>query len=151
MARQITINVSGFGEVLSATLVDNEDAEFADMLWNEVAEPVKMWTVHTVSTGDWFSGRGRPALHVQPNGTQANPLGRAHMMCELNPGSIVYQGHRSLGFGYGPDVTEPLPTQGPVVAKADDLETFYQAGRHVCNSHFRTHELVTVTIGRGGQ
>jgi hypothetical protein len=151
VTRQITISVSGFKEVLSATLVDNEDAEFADMLWEEVAEPVEMWTVHTISTGDWFSGRGRPAPNVQRSGTQANPLGRAHMMCELKPGSIVYQGHRSVGFGYGPDITEPLPTQGPLVATADDLEAFYRAGRHVCDSHFRTHELVTVTIGRGVQ
>ena len=149
MARHIMIKVSGFEEVLSATLVEGEDAEFADMLWNEVAEPVRMWTVHTVSTGDWFSGRGRPALHAQPTGTQANPLGRAHMMCEVSPGSIVYQGHRSLGFGYGPDVTEPLPTQGPIVARADNLDAFYRAGRHVCDSHFRTHQLVTVTVGRG--
>ena len=148
MARRISVQFSGFPERILATLVDNEDVEFADALWNELEEPVPMYTVHTASTGDWFQGRGRPAAHPQRTGTQAVPLGHAQMMCELNPGSIVYQGYRSLGFGYGPDITEPLPTQGPVVAIADDQEALYRAGRHVCDSHFRTHELVKITVAR---
>lgn len=150
MARRITIDVSGFDETISATLLDDEEPEFAGALWDELAEPVKMWTVHTASTGDWVLARARPDRHARRLGTQADPLGHAQMMCDIEPGAIVYSGHRQLGFGYGPDVTEPLPTHGPVVARVDDPEAFYRAGRHVCESHFDTHQLVTVTVSREG-
>jgi hypothetical protein len=127
---------------------DGAAAEFAEALWEEVQEPVRMFTVHTASTGDWFQGRGRPPKHPQRQGSQAAPLGKAVMMSQLPPGCVIYQGYRSLGFGYGPDISEPLPTQGPIVAAADNLDAFYQAGRHVCDSHFRTHELVTMDVTR---
>jgi hypothetical protein len=149
MAKKIRIEVSGFDEIITATLADDEP-EYAGALWDELAEPVKMWTVHTASTGDWFIGRGRPSAKAMALGTQADPLGKAEMMCDIAPGAVVYNGHRQLGFGYGPDVTEPLPTHGPVVARVDDTGAYYRAGLHVCDSHFRTHKLVTVTVSREG-
>lgn len=150
MARKIRIEVSGFDGIVTATLADDDEPEYASALWDELVEPVKMWTVHTASTGDWFIGRGRPSAKAMALGTQAAPLGKAEMMCDIEPGAVVYNGHRQLGFGYGPDVTEPLPTHGPVVARVDDTEAYYRAGLHVCDSHFRTHELVTVTVSREG-
>lgn len=149
MVRKIQIDVSGFGESLRADLQDGE--ELADTLWSELTEPVRMWTVQTVSTGDWFSSRGRPSPSPQPVGTQAAPLGRSVLMSRIEPGSIVYEGFRYLGFAYGPDVTEPLPTKGAVVARVTDLDALYRAGQHVCDSHFKTHELVTVTVRRAAE
>lgn len=149
MARKIQIDVSGFDETLQADLLDNN--ELADRLWNELNEPIKMWTVQTASTGDWFSGRGRPSSRPQQVGTQASPIGHSVLMTQIEPGSIVYAGYRYVGFAYGPDVTEPLTTTGPVVARVDDLSTLYRAGQHVCDSHFKTHKLVTLTIRRMGE
>ena len=148
MARKIKLEVSGFDEVVTATLLDEEEPEYAGALWEELEAPIRMWTVHTASTGEWFLGRGRPSKKAMALGTQAAPLGHADMMCDIEPGAIVYNGHHQLGFGYGPDVTEPLPTHGPVVARVDDRDAYYRAGQHVCDSHFRTHELVTVTVSR---
>ena len=148
MERKIRIEASGLDETVTATLTDGEAAEFADLMWEELETPLKMWTVQTVSTGDWFIARARPSSKAMPLGTQADPLGNAQMMCDIEPGAVVYNGHQSLGMGYGPDVTEPLLTHGPVVARADDLDAFYRIGSHVCDSHFRTHELVTVTVSR---
>lgn len=147
MTRRVRFDFSGLPEPIIADVLD-EAGEFADLLWEQVEEPLKMWTVQTVSTGDWFSGNGRKATHAQKTGTQAAPLGPSIMMSKIEQGSIVYGGHRSLGFCYGPDVTEPLPTHGPVVAKVSDLESFYRAGSHVCDSHFKTHQAVTVTASR---
>ena len=148
MGRKIRIAASGLDETVTATLTDDESNQFADLLWEELEAPLRMWTVQTVSTGDWFIARARPAAKAMPLGTQADPLGEAQMMCDIAPGAVVYNGHQSLGMGYGPDVSEPLLTQGPVVARADDLDAFYRIGSHVCDSHFRTHELVTVTVSR---
>jgi hypothetical protein len=149
MGRKIRIAASGFDETTTATLIDDGGAtEYADRLWEEVASPLKMWTVQTVSTGDWFLARARPSAKAQALGTQADPLGGAEMMCDIAPGAVVYSGHQQFGMGYGPDVTEPLLTHGPVVARADDPDAFYRLGSHVCDSHFKTHELVNVTVSR---
>jgi hypothetical protein len=149
MGRQIRISASGLDVTTTATLSDNGNAvEYADRLWDELASPLKMWTVHTVSTGDWVLARARPSAKAQALGTQADPLAGAEMMCDIDPGAVVYSGHQQYGLGYGPDVTEPLLTHGPVVARADDLDAFHRIGSHVCDSHFKTHELVTVTVSR---
>jgi hypothetical protein len=150
MPRTIRIDVSGFRDPIRAELDDAGPTGLADEIWDDLATPLKMWTSHTSSTGDWYTGRGRPDPRPHAVGTQAAPLGRSVLMSSLIQGSIVYVGHRALGFAYGPDITEPLPTTGPVIAAAADLDVFYRAGRHVCDSHFRTHELVTLTIARSG-
>lgn len=148
MTRKISIAVDGFHEAVVATLDDEGQPEFADRLWKELSEPVRMWTEQASSTGDWITGRGRPSTQALPAGTQAAPLSEAQRMCDIEAGAVVYAGFRALGFGYGPDVTEPLFTRGPVVAWADDRSLFYRAGRHVCDSHFRTHRLVPLTVSR---
>jgi hypothetical protein len=148
MPRTIQIDVSGFGDPVCAELDDEQTPALASEIWDDLATPMRMWTSHTASTGDWYTSRGRPDPHPHAVGTQAVPLGRPVIMSSLIQGSIVYVGHRSLGFAYGPDITEPLPTTGPVIAAATDLDAFYRAGRHVCDSHFRTHQLITLTISR---
>ena len=150
MARKIKIALDGLDEVVTATLAEDEAPEFADALWDELAEPVKMWTVQTVSTGDWVLGRARPSKQAKALGTQAVPLGHPVMMCDAGAGVVVYNGYQQLGFGYGPDVTEPLMTHGPIVARADDLDAFFRLGSRVCDSHFVTHKLAVVTVSRKG-
>lgn len=148
MPRTLRIDFSGLDYPIFADLDDLETKGLADEVWAEIASPLKMWTAHTSSTGNWFTARGRPDVHAHAVGTQAVPLGRSVLMSSLIQGSITYVGNRSLGFAYGPDITEPLPTTGPVIATATDLDGFYRAGDYVCDSHFVTHKLVTLTITR---
>jgi hypothetical protein len=148
MSRKIRIALDDSDESVTATLADDEAPDFADTLWEELVEPVRMWTVQTASTGEWFLGRARPPKQSMALGTQADPLGKPVMMCDAGPGVIVYGGYQQLGFGYGSDVTEPLMTHGPIVARADDLDAFYQLGTRVGDSHFVTHKLAVVTVSR---
>jgi hypothetical protein len=148
MARKIKIALEGTDVSTTATLAEDEAPDFANTLWDELKEPVRMWTVQTASTGDWFLGRARPPKQAQSLGTQAQPLGNPVMMCDAGPGVIVYGGFQQLGFGYGPDVTEPLMTHGPIVARADDNDALYQLGSRVADSHFKTHELAVVVVSR---
>jgi hypothetical protein len=148
MARKIRISLEGTDESVTATLAEDEAPDFADTLWEELADPVRMWTVQTASTGEWFLGRARPPAQAHELGTQAAPLGKPVMMCDAGPGVIVYGGYQQLGFGYGSDVTEPLMTHGPIVARADDNDALYQLGSRVGDSHFITHQLAVVTVSR---
>jgi hypothetical protein len=148
MPRKISFEFSGFPSAVTATLLDDEERDFADKLWAELEQPLKMWPWHTTSTGDWFGAKGRPPRERQIVGSQASPLGRSRLMCDIEQGAIVYSGPRILSFAYGPDVSEPLRARGTVVARADNLDEFYRAGRHVWNAQYRTHELVIVTARR---
>lgn len=151
MTRLVTLAFSGLDEEVEALLLDEEEPELAGLLWDDLAEPLRMWTWHTTSSGDFFSAKGRPPAHPTRAGTQASPLGRARLMCDVEPGSVVYSGSKTLSFAYGPEVTEPLPCKGPVVARAVDGDAMWRAGRHVYRSHFGAHQLVTVIARRGGK
>lgn len=148
MSRVIAFEIAGFGKPVLATLLDAEQPEFAEKVWQDLKVPLKMWPWHTTSTGDWFGARSRPALHPQASGTQAVPMGKVKLMCDVEQGSIVYAGSKIFSFAYGPDVTEPLPARGPVVARANDLDTFYRAGLRVWDAQYRTHKLVLITARR---
>lgn len=150
MARKIEFEFDGFPKVITTTLLDDVEPGFAGKLWDALNEPTKMWPWHTTSTGDWFGAKSRPSLHKQTFGTQASPLGKPKLMCDVAQGSIVFSGPGILSFCYGPDVSEPLRARGPVVATADNLDEFFKAGRHVWEAQYRTHKLVVVTARRKG-
>jgi hypothetical protein len=150
MARTIAFEFAGFPKAITCTLLDDEEPTYAGKLWDDLAEPLKMWPWHTTSTGDWFGAKGRPPLHRQAFGTQAAPLGKPKLMCDVEQGAIVFSGPRILSFMYGPDVSEPLRARGPTVARATNLDDFYKAGRHLWEAQYRTHKLVIVTARRQG-
>jgi hypothetical protein len=146
--RVITFTFSGMDDEIQAELHDDEQPDFTNRLWDDLEEPLKMWTWHTTASGDYFSAKGRPDKHPVSLGSQAAPLQGATLMCDVPTGSIMYSGKRVLSFAYGPDVTEPLPCTGPVVAHVRNPELMFKAGRRVWDSHYRTHELVTLTVKR---
>ena len=150
MARLIDFQFLGYDNVIVAELLDEEEPTYAEKVWQDVETPLKMWIWHTTSSGDWFSSKARPPLHPSESGTQAMPIGRRKLMCDVDVGSILYPGSGTFSYCYGPDVTEPLPARGPVVARAVDPDEFYRAGLHTWNAQYRTHELVTVTASRHG-
>lgn len=149
MTRRITFRFSGFDKTIRATLVDDQPA-VADALWSALAKPMPMYVSHTASTGDYFIAKGRGPREPEAVGSQAKPIGRTPLLCNLEPGSICYAGAEEMSFAYGSDITEPLPDKGPVTARIeeDDLASFYEAGMHVWESQYRHHRLVVVTAER---
>lgn len=149
MARQIVLTFTGFDKKIHATLT-NDSPPVADALWDVLDKPLKLYTWHTTSTGDYFIGKGRGPVEPARVGSQAKPIGKTLFLCRLKPGSICYGGAEELSFAYGPDITEPLPDKGPVTAMVDkaSLKDFYEAGMHIWTSQTRKHEPVNVTISR---
>lgn len=148
MAKQLKLNFSGFRDEVVVSLLESEEPKCSKLLWEEVSEPLKLWMSHTTSSGDYILARGRPEREPQATGTQASPLGnKTKDLSNLGQGSIVYAGHKFLAFNYGPDNTEPVAAPGPIVARAENLDTFYKAGRYVWDQHKKA-QLVTVTVSR---
>jgi hypothetical protein len=136
---------------IPATLLIKEEPEMCQTLWDLLGQPMKMICHHTLSTGDFFHGCGRPPKHPIAIGSQATPLGKKRLLLsQLKPGSIVYMGGHDIAIAYGADMTEPLVARGPVVARVPKafLEELYEAGRKIWNAQFITHQLQTITLKR---
>jgi hypothetical protein len=136
---------------IPATLLFQEEPEMCQALWNLLDQPMEMICHHTLSTGDYFHGCGRPPKHPVATGSQATPLGKKRLLLsQLKPGSIVYSGGHDIAIAYGPDMTEPLVARGPVVARVSEdlLGELYEGGRRIWNAQFITHQLQTITLKR---
>jgi len=118
---------------ITATLLENEEPEMCDLLWKDLAKPVKFACYNTLSTGDYFIGKGRPPKEPVKLGTQANPIGRNQvLLCNLEPGLIGYNGV-DISCAYGDHITEPLVSSGAIVAKVDKeyISDFEKAGKAI--------------------
>jgi len=137
---------------IPATFLSQDEPEMCQTLWDLLDQPMKMICHHTLSTGDYFHGCGRPPKHPIAIGSQCDPLGRKRLLLSrLKPGSVVYSGGHDIAIAYGPDMTEPLVAKGPVVAKVSEesLGQLYEAGKRIWNAQFITHQLQTITLRRG--
>lgn len=150
MTRLIGFEFAGFPKTITATLLDELEPTYAEKLWVDLEQPLKMWPWHTTSSGDWFGCRGRPAPNRQLTGSQAVPIGAPKLMCNVEPGSIIYAGPKILSFAYGPDVSEPLRARGPVVARVTNLADVFGAGQHLWEAQSRTHKIIIITASRLG-
>jgi hypothetical protein len=136
---------------IPATLLFQEEPKMCQTVWDLLGQPMNMICHHTLSTGDFFHGCGRPPKHPIAIGSQATPLGKRRLLLsQLKPGSIVYSGGHDIAIAYGPDITEPLVARGPVVARVSEvlLGELYEAGRMIWNAQFITHHLQTITLKR---
>jgi hypothetical protein len=151
MVKMIVIEFPFRKTGIPAPLLIQEEPEMCQTLWDLLGQPVKMICHHTLSTGDYFHGCGRPPKHPVAIGSQATPLGKKRLLLsQLKPGSLVYNGGHDIAIAYGPDLTEPLVARGPVVARVstDLLGGLYEAGRQIWNAQFITHQLQTITLKR---
>jgi hypothetical protein len=150
MTRKIEIEWPHQKIAVTVTLLDQEEPEICDKLWTELNEPLKMICSHTLSTGQLFSGYGRPSKHPETKGSQRAPLGKKkRLLSRLKPGMMSYSSHR-IGFCYGPHVTEPLHTGSPIVGQVDtaDLHALKRAGLAVWHAQYLTHRPVIMTAKR---
>ena len=150
MTRHIWLEWPSEGIKVNAKLLEDEEPELCDILWENFKDPVKMFCRHPVSTGEEFSAEARPSRHPVKTGTT---LGRnKRMFCDIPPGSInyaVFGGYGGLSCYYGP-CTEPIEVRGAVVAMVpeEQMSELIKAGRAVWNAYYMTHEPITMTVGR---
>lgn len=153
MTNYIEIEWPEVGVSIRAFLLEEDEAELCEILWENLKEPLKLFCRHPVSTGEEFSGESRPPRHPVQTGTQAQPLGRKQwLFSRLQPGSIVYAifgGYGGLSVIYGP-CTEPLPARGGVVGKVveEDWENMLKAGKAVWNAQYMTHKPIFMVARR---
>jgi len=153
MTRRITLEWPTIQVQVTATLLETEEPELCNLLWQNLEQPLKLFCRHPVSTGEEFSAAARPPRHPVKTG---DALGRhKRMFCEIAPGSINYSvhgGYGGLSCYYGP-CTEPITVNGAVVAKVPDeqMPDLRKAGQAVWNSYYMTHEPITMTARRQTQ
>ena len=150
MTRKITLEWPSINIQVTATLLETEEPELADLLWKNLEKPLKLFCRHPVSTGEEFSAAARPPRHLVKTGTA---LGRnKRMFCEIPPGSINYSvhgGYGGLSCYYGL-CTEPITVSGAVVAKVstEELPLLRRAGEEVWSHYYIKHTPITMTARR---
>lgn len=144
MTRQVQFDFPSEGVGVRADLMESEEPEMCQMLWDSLSSPLKTVCRHTLSTGQTFSCEGRPPRHPVLSGTQAQPLGKkVQMLSAIKPGGISYSvfgGYGGISFAYGHS-TEPLPSTGPVISQVQgkEIENLAKAGRAAWNAQYWTH------------
>lgn len=150
MTRKIQLEWPSEEIKVVATLLEEEEPELCDLLWENLEEPLKMFCRHPVSTGQEFSAAARPPRHPVKTGVL---LGRTkRMFSEIQPGSINYSvhgGYGGLSCYYGP-CTEPITVSGAVVGKVSEGEMpeLIKAGVAVWNAYYMLHEPILMYTRR---
>jgi len=153
MAKRIAVEWPEIGLSVKAALLEEEEPELCETLWANLERPMKMVCRHPVSTGEEFSGEGRPPRHPVGSGTQVKPLGRRRwLLTRIPPGSVVYAifgGYGGLSLFYGP-CTEPLSARGSVVGRVDDenMGDLMRAGRAIWEAQYSTHRPMVMVARR---
>lgn len=154
MGKLIEIEFPEIQVSVRASLLEEEEPELCEILWENLENPLKLFCRHPVSTGEEFSGESRPPRHPVQSGTQAQPLGRKRwLFSRIPPGSVVYAifgGYGGLSLVYGP-CTEPLSARGSVVGKVveEDIGNMLKAGRAVWDAQYMTHRPIFMVARRG--
>jgi len=151
MKKMIIMEFTDINTEIPATLLFEEEPEMCAAFWEVLKTPLRMICQHTLSTGDYFQSCGRPPRHPVNVGSQASPIGRKRLLlCQLQPGSVLYTGGHDIAVAYGSTITEPLMARGPVVGKVEKerLDDLCRAGRSVWNAQYMTHRLVVITVRR---
>ncbi len=154
MVKKIEIEWPEAGMKVDATLLEKEEPELSERIWNLLDKPLRMICQHTLSTGHLFSADARPPRHPVTVGSQATPIGRKRWkLTELKPGMVTFSGYGSYGgvfVAYGDHITEPLLAAGSVVATVpkEQLGKLMDAGKAVWNAQYVTHKLMTMTMRR---
>ncbi len=150
MTRKIEFYFPEMEKRILATLCDEEEPELCDLLWENIAQPLKATCHNTLCTGDLMVVYPRPPKEPTKVGSQAHPVGRKLVRFDdLDQGMIVYGGAK-IYVAYGDHLTEPVSSSGSVVAKVDDeyRKEIYHAGKSVWNAHQISHQFVTMIVRR---
>ena len=148
--KRIQLGFPTIDTTLTATLLEKEEPELTELLWENLENPLRLFCRHPVSTGEEFSAAARPPRHPVKTGTA---LGRnKRMFCEIPLGSVNYSVHGGYGgisLYYGP-CTEPITVSGAVVAKIPEnqFSQLRKAGETVWKHYYLLHTPIMMTAGR---
>jgi len=133
--KKIQLEFPTIDTTLTATLLEKEEPELTELLWKNLAKPVKLFCRHPVSTGQEFSAAARPPRHPVKTGTALN--------------YSVHGGYGGISLYYGP-CTEPITVSGAVVAKIqpEDMLNLIKVGETVWNHYYLLHTPITMTARR---
>lgn len=154
MDRNVILEWPEIGVKVSYSLMSEQEPVLSEILWNNIASPLKMACRHTLSTGEMFCGGERPPRNRVNTGTQATPLGRVKIKPnQIEPGCITYSvhgGYGGLSVWYGGS-TETLFAPGCVIGKVEtsQLGELIKAGKYVWDAQYLTHRLAIMYASRG--
>ncbi len=139
MAKEIQMEWSELGIVVTATLWEDKNPKLCSLLWENL--PIETIQSHAMASGEQIAA----ALNIHATETGAYSA----LESEGPPGTIYMytQSYSAIWCNYGP-VTEPaLSAVVGMVADAD-IQNLKAAGRAAWDANFRTHYPLRVILRR---
>ena len=136
------------GSVVKATLLESEEPELCESLWEFAKEEQSLICHNTLSTGFSFPAFRRPSRSPNTESHLANPIGRHKVgYTSLKKGNLLWSGTK-LYVVYG-FCTEPS-IAGAVTAQVDDeyMDAFVKAGEDVWHHTYYFHKLAVLKVKR---
>lgn len=138
------------GTVVKATLLEAEEPELCESLWEFAEDPEPLICHNTLSTGFSFPAFRRPSRSPNTETHLANPVGRHKVgYTSLKAGDLLWSGTK-LYVVYG-FCTEPS-IAGAVTARVDEeyMDELIKAGEDVWNYTYLYHKLAVLKVKREG-
>ena len=136
------------GTVVNATLLEAEEPELCESLWNFLETEQSFICHNTLSTGHSFAAFCRPTRNPNTESHLANPVGRHKVAyTDLKKGNLIWSGTKLyVVYGY---CTEPS-VAGAVTAQVDeeDLDALVTAGENVWHHTYYFHKLAVLKCRR---
>lgn len=136
------------GAVVKATLLESEEPELCESLWDFAKEEEPLICHNTLSTGFSFPAFRRPSRSPNTETHLANPVGRNKIVyTSLKAGNLLWSGTK-LYVVYG-FCTEPS-IAGAVTAQVDEdcMDAFIKAGEDVWHHTYFFHKLAVMKVKR---
>ena len=138
------------GTVVRADLLEQEEPELCESLWEFAKEEQPLICHNTLSTGYSFPAFRRPSRSPNTESHLANPIGRHKIgYTSLVKGNLLWSGTK-LYVVYG-FCTEPS-IAGAVTAQVvdEDMDAFVKAGEDVWYHTYFYHKLAVLKVEREG-
>ncbi len=136
------------GTVVRAVLLEEEEPELCENLWEFAKEEQSLICHNTLSTGNSFVAFRRPSRSPNTESHLANPIGRnKKKYTALATGNLLWS-MTKLYVVYG-FCTEPS-IAGAVAAQVipEDMDAFIRAGEDVWNHTYYYHKLAVLKVKR---
>lgn len=147
--REVQIYFHNSKITVTGKILDQDNPELADEMWDFIEKPQKCYTHHTISTGGDIVFKPLPPYEPVKIGNQSNPRGKAiPFFTDMKPGQINWRGS-SWGVVYD-KCTEPMTSSGPVLIEIlpECMEEFYNGCYDLWHQTSLYHNVGLATVSR---
>jgi len=133
---------------IHATLLEEEEPELCESLWDFIEEEQHFICHNTLSTGYSFAAFPRPTRSPNTDSHLANPIGRNKIgYTKLKCGDLIWSGSK-LYVVYGTCTEPSIAGAVTAIVDSEELDALVAAGLNVWDHTYYYHKLAVLKVRR---